>query len=343
MKRKHILLTLIPVVLAGGIVLTACTAKKRVPSEASDQQPEISYYTCPMHPQIRRDHPGNCPICGMALVPVYKGGNHDHGPETSPSSGGPTLDISPERQQLIGVRTVVAKRQEAVQEIRTVGRVAFDPGLAVAQREYIDIARNVPSLKEAATARLRLLGMAPEEIRALDGRNNAGLYLPGAKDSLWIYATLYQDEADLVRPGSKARISSPSGNESAPLEGIVRSIDPVVDPMSRTLRARIEVPKAGSRFRPDAYVNVSLRSDLGRAILVPKSALIDTGKRKIVFVVQEGRRFQARNVETGPEAGDDVVILKGLEEGESVVTGATFLVDSESQLKAAVIGLEGHP
>jgi Cu(I)/Ag(I) efflux system membrane fusion protein len=290
-----------------------------------------------MHHQIHMDHPGNCPICGMKLVPVYTSPpapllNLERGAE-----GG--VRISPERQQLIGLKTAKVERKPAVREIRTTGRAAFDPDLAVAQREYLEISKNVPSLKEAARSNLRLKGMSEEEIRELDlGATRrvapTDLYLPKTNDPIWIYATLFQDEMDLVQTGDAAAVSLPS-DPSVSLEGTVKSVDPVVDAMTRSVRARILLPNAGDKIRPNTYVNVTLKSDLGEALLVPSSAVLDSGERRIAFV-RSGDRFEMRAVATGPKVGEDVVIKSGLNEGEEVVTGAAFLVDSESQLKAAL-------
>ena len=246
--------------------------------------------------------------------------------------------ISPERQQRIGLRTETVTRQAAIREIRTVGRVAFDPELATAQREFMEISQNVPSLRSAAISHLKLLGMSDGEIRDLEKRTGnsriapTSLYLPGPNDPIWIYATLYEGEMDLVKPGMKAIITLPQGPEK-PLSGLVRSLDPVVNPMTRSIRARIEIPKAGGQIRPDSFVNVSLQVDLGEALLIPKSALIDTGTRKVVFVVDSSQNFQSRDIKTGPEAGKEVIVLEGLQEGEKVVSSAAFLVDSESSLK----------
>ena len=224
-----------------------------------------------------------------------------------------------------------------LKEIRTVGRVAFDPELAVAEREFIEITQNVPSLREAAVSRLRLLGMSEEEIRILEkkGRVSSSLYLPKEGDSIWVYATLYEGEMDLVPPGTKAAVTLPS-SATKNFEGIVRSVDPVVNAMTRSVRARIEVPKGGGGLRPDSYVDVVINVDLGEQLVIPKSAVIDTGTRRVVFVMSQGQAFESRNIKTGAELVDEVVVAEGLYEGEIVVNKATFLVDSESQLKAAI-------
>ena len=113
--------------------------------------------------------------------------------------------------------------------------------------------------------------------------------------------------------------------------------------MTRSARARIEVPTAGGLIRPDTYLNVVIKVDLGEAITIPKSAVIDTGTRQITFVVHEDRHFQSRGIKVGSEVGNEVVVLDGIQEGEKVVSSAAFLVDSESQLKAAVSGMGAAP
>lgn len=323
-KRIVLAAALVGITATTGLVLTSCAKGAR-----QEKDPNISYYTCPMHPQIHEDHPGDCPICHMKLVPVYKEGGGDTG-----------VRISPDRQQLIGLKTAQAVRKQLSKEIRTVGRVAFDPDLAVAQREYLEIARNVPSLREASRSRLRLLGMSEDEIRDLD-RTGKNLYLPGPEDSVWIYATLFQGELDAVQSGTEATVTLPSG-DSRSFKGTVRAVDPVLDPMTRSARARIEVPKAGGVLRPDTYVNVLIPIEIGEVIAIPKSAVIDTGTRKIAFVVRDGNLFETRELTTGPETSEEVSILQGIEEGETVAASAAFLIDSESQLKAAVSGMGEH-
>lgn len=342
-KNKIIVLSLALIIFLGGIGLTACTRKAPSGGEVEKGSGEVSHYTCPMHPHIHENTPGECPICHMRLVPVYKEMGTPAPSSEAPSSGS-SVTISPERQQLIGIKTEVAQKKLVTKEIRTVGRVAFDPDLAIAQREFLGIIKNVPSLKPAAVSRLKLLGMSDEEILALEkrGRASSELYLPGAGESVWIYATLYQGELEAVKPGLEAAISFPSGSDKT-FTGTVRAVDPVINPMTRSARARIEVPMAGGILRPDSFVNVFLKIDLGEAVTIPKSAVINTGTRQVAFVVHEDRNFQSRNIKTGAELGDEVVVLDGIQEGEMLVSSATFLVDSESQLKAAVSGMGAAP
>ena len=337
MKLKYLAIALL--IATGTIVTITACGKSGGSKVLRDEQGEISHYTCPMHPQIHEDHPGECPICHMTLVPVYK-------ESTSDRSDG--ISISPERQQLIGIKTVVAVRKPLTREIRTTGRVAYDPELAVAQREFVEVVKNVPSLKQSATARLKLLGMSDAEIGELAKKKtvSSNLYLPTANQPLWVYATLYESETGIVWPGMSAKITLPSGGIET-WQGTVRAIDPVIDAATRSFRARIEVDPvraySSTPLRPDTYVNVVLQIDLGEQVAIPQSAVIDTGTRKVAFVVHDGEHFQSREIKTGPEAGDDIVVLDGIQEGETVVVSSTFMVDSESQLKAAIAGTDEKP
>ncbi len=335
MKTKLTILTL--VLLIAGVGFLACQNRSG-PGSDQNEKAEIDYYTCPMHPQIHEDHPGECPICHMKLVPVYKQGAMPPAAE----GDGPSVLIPTERQQLIGIKTEKVRKQKVVKEIRTSGRVAFDPDLAVAMKEYQEILRSVPSLKASAEKRLRLMGLSEEEIASIKNKKpSSSFVLPDEKGPLWVYAPLYESEMDLVKPGMEAVISTPSGDEKI-LTGTIRSIDPVVDAMTRSVRARIEVPEGGALLKPDTFVDVAIQVDLGETLAVPKSAVVATGTRRVVFVVHEGKHFTTREISTSTEAGDWVVITDGLKEGETIVTSSTFMVDSESQLKAAVAGGHQH-
>lgn len=295
--------------------------------------PTISHYTCPMHPEIKSDRPGSCPICHMDLVPVKREESGKDGATVSVQVAGRTIDIDPERQQLIGVRTVKVMKRPLQMLIRTSGRVAFDPELAVAIREYLSVLGSA-ELTRAAAARLRLLGMGEEEIRSLAG--NRGLYanLTDIREGgpVWIYANLYEQDLQHVQSGMQAEIL-PAHSREEPLMGVIRSVAPIVEAESRSIVARIFLEKSSAALRPDASVDVVIRIDRGEDLAIPRSAILDSGSEQIVFVVHEGRRFEARSIRAGEEVGEDVVVRSGLTEGESVVSRATFLVDSESRLR----------
>jgi len=303
-------------------------------------------YYCPMHPNYTSDKPGQCPICGMNLVPM-KTEEKTPQPEGQTNQGAPggmegqaTVTITPERQQLIGVKKAVVKYEEAQKTIRTVGKVAFDPDLAVAQREYIEAVKlGDKALADAARQRLTLMGMDANEIKALGRRGTVdkNLYLPGK--TAWVYPVIYENELPFVKKGESVKIELPAGGN--PREGVIRAIDSVIDPATRTARLHIEVPNQDATLRPNMFVNATIQSELGKKLLVPKDAVIDSGQRKIVFVIHEGTQFMPHEVKLGAELADSYVVESGLKEGDEVATAANFLIDAESRLKAALGGMGG--
>jgi Cu(I)/Ag(I) efflux system membrane fusion protein len=118
--------------------------------------------------------------------------------------------------------------------------------------------------------------------------------------------------------------------------GPVTYIAPMVEEKTRTIKVRIEVANRGEDLKPDMFADVFLESDLGSGLVVPDSAVIDTGDRRIVFVDREGGRLEPREVQLGAKLGERFQVLSGLAEGDRIVTSANFLLDSESSLKAAL-------
>lgn len=299
------------------------------------EEKEPVIHTCPMHPQVVQEGPGQCPICHMDLVPQKKPATKESetGPnvEKSKSDTDSMLHISSEFQQLSGIRTKKAKLGEMVSEIETTGRAAFDPELGVAVKEYLLVLGD-PALAAAARSRLRLLGMGEDEIRDLTRRPSAyeSLYTAKSTGNIWIYATVYENETHLIEKGMKAEIRTPGSQK---LTGIVRSQSPVVDASTRSVNVRIEVPGGAAKIRPESYVSVRIDVPAKRSVIIPRSALVDTGTKQYVFVMKDNDHFQLRPVRAGMESEDQVQILSGLEEGEEVVSTGTFLIDSEAKLK----------
>jgi Cu(I)/Ag(I) efflux system membrane fusion protein len=219
--------------------------------------------------------------------------------------------------------------------------------------------RGAPSLKTAVRKRLKLLGMSDVEIDALSQLHDdtSGLYLPTAGDTYWVYATLFESDLGGVNVGDAAVVTLPSNSDKV-YSGTVRSLDPVVDSVTRSLRARIQIANPDAALKPDAYVDVVLQADLGDRLTVPRSAVFDTGKRQLVYVVSreiavfgitavmpgigKGNHFEARIITTMGQTSKDVIVNTGLSAGDTVVVNALFMVDSETQLRATPEEHQGH-
>jgi Cu(I)/Ag(I) efflux system membrane fusion protein len=226
-------------------------------------------------------------------------------------------------------------------------------------------------LAESSLARLRNWDLAPEQVAALVKTGEAsrtitfrspvsGLitekkalqgmrFMPGEAlyqvtdlSTVWVVADVFEQDIGLIKAGAKAKVTI-NAYPNQVFEGRITYVYPTMKAETRTVAVRIELANPGQLLKPAMFAQVELPVG-GKApvLTVPDSAVIDSGTRKIVLVqVQEGR-FEPREVELGARGEDHVQVLKGVREGEQVVVAANFLIDAESNLKAAVGGLGGH-
>jgi Cu(I)/Ag(I) efflux system membrane fusion protein len=159
---------------------------------------------------------------------------------------------------------------------------------------------------------------------------------------VWGIADVYESELPKVRVGMPADLvlGSLPGRS---FRGRVAFVDPQVDPKSRTVKVRVELPNPKGELKPEMYGEMSLQSQARKGLTIPVDAVLDAGVRKIVFVALGEGRFQPREVQVGANLGESVEILGGLKKGEAVVSRANFLVDSESRLKAALAQFTTQP
>jgi RND family efflux transporter MFP subunit len=172
------------------------------------------------------------------------------------------------------------------------------------------------------------------------------LYTIADLSHIWVLAEVFGKDAEAFRPGAVARITLPDTGTS--LNVRVSNVLPEVDPTTRTLRPRLEVDNPGFKLRPNMFVNIELSVSHPSGLTVPADAILDSGTSKRVFVQTSPGHFESRAVETGWRLDERVQIVKGLREGESVVSSGTFLVDSESRLQMASksgssMDLPAHP
>jgi RND family efflux transporter MFP subunit len=171
---------------------------------------------------------------------------------------------------------------------------------------------------------------------------DSDLYTITDLSRIWIVADVFESDITSIRIGDKAYVSFPNGNTPS-LGARVTYIQPQVDPMTRTLKVRLDASNPGTRMKPDMYVNVEFGIAGARQLVVPAEAVLDTGDRQTVFVDLGNGYLEPRQVVVGERFGDRVAITSGLSAGERVVSSGTFLIDSESQLKAAASGMGAPP
>jgi len=155
---------------------------------------------------------------------------------------------------------------------------------------------------------------------------------------VWVLADVYESELRSVRPGMAATmtLTYQPGRE---WRGQVSYIAPTVNPTTRTIEVRIDVPNQGGALKPDMFADVLFRVDEGVGLVVPDSAVIDTGDRRLVFIDHPDGTIEPRTVDIGAKLADGYQVLRGLAKGDRVVISANFLLDSESSLKAALSAL----
>lgn len=331
---------------ANAKVVTAASGQKQAAAGAKKER-KILYYRNPMDPTV------TSPVfmkdsMGMDYVPVYE---EAQGPGAS--SG---VMISPQRQQLIGIKTEAVAKRHLTEAIRAYGKIAYDPDLYVAQEEYLQALKMVnatrnsvlasvteqsDALLKAAEKKLLLLGMGKNEIEELakNGLAQDNLYLPGQQNSTWVYISVYEYEIGLVKVGAPVEAESVAYPGEV-FHGKVVSINPVLDPASRTNQVRVELQDTGGKLKPEMSVNAKIEVDLGEKLAVPDSAVLDTGIRKIVYLSKEGDVLESQEVNLGQRAEGYYEVLGGLSEGDIVVTSGNFLVDSESRLKGVTQAAE---
>jgi RND family efflux transporter MFP subunit len=166
------------------------------------------------------------------------------------------------------------------------------------------------------------------------------LYVITDLGRVWIMADVFESDITAIKAGDAARVTFSSPG-TPPLVAKVDYIQPQVDPMTRTLQVRLDAPNPGLRMKPDMFVNVEFGVDAAPQLTVPASAVLDTGDRQTVFVDLGGGYLEPRQVTVGGRFEDRLAITHGLSAGERVVASGTFLIDSESQLKAAENAMGG--
>ena len=369
-------------------------------------------WTCSMHPQIREDAPGNCPICGMELIPLAQEENNAE--EISADAvvlsaaamkiaevetsvvikGVPSKTVvlpgmvKPDERRIHELTAHFPGRIEKLyvnftgQKVRKGEVLAsiFSPDLVSAQKELFEAIKyrdTSPRIYEAARNKLRLWLLTDEQIDGIERSGKVKFYFdivsPGYGtvtkrnvaqgdhvmegmsmfqiidlSHVWVEFDAYESDIPWIKVGSKVDITIKSIPGKV-FKSRVTFIDPVLDQSTRTTVVRAELNNRSGELRPGMFAKGIIKSVLSKgkeALLVPKSSVLWTGKRSVVYVKEQHGQsyaFHYREITLGEDTGPYYVVLDGLKEGEEVVTNGTFKIDAAAQLqgKPSMMNPEG--
>lgn len=385
----------------GGTPEAEPIAREGIPTEAVHEhgQGEVEVWTCAMHPQIRQDGPGQCPICGMDLIPVASGGE---------TVGEGEIQMTEAAMKIADIQTVAVQQTIPSKEIYLPGKIKADerriaavtsrfpgrierlyvnftgqevkkgerlasiysPELIQAQKELVEAVRfkeTNPSFFEAATNKLKLWGLTDAQIQnilesgkvqynfdiystqsgtVVSKNVNEGDYVNEGQplfnvanlSKVWALFDAYENDLAWIEKGDEVNFTVQSMPGKV-FTSKVTFIDPVINPQTRVASVRTEVENPKGQLKPDMFAQGILESsldDIENALVVPKSSVLWTGKRAVVYVKDpafEQPTFEYREIVLGPEAGDLYVVAEGLNAGEEVVANGVFKIDAAAQLE----------
>jgi Cu(I)/Ag(I) efflux system membrane fusion protein len=372
--------------------------KKTDKPQIADTKKQI--WTCAMHPQIRMDEPGNCPICGMELIPLA-----EYNSEAKMDSN--AVYFSKEAMELANVTTSIVSFHQPVKNVRLYGKVQADerlfqnqvahiggrieklfvnftgeavhkgqllaliysPDLITAQQELIEAAKSKqtqPEIYQAAMEKLMQWMLTEKQIAQIESSgkpktdfevysNTSGivtakrvatgdhvsegsvLFDIANLSNVWVLFDAYESDLPFLKVGNTISFSL-QALPGTKFSANIQFIDPVIDPVNRVAKVRVEVSNAGGKLKPEMFATGIVKANLNEfkdKLVIPRSAVLWTGKRSIVYVKQsdgEGFSFKMREIELGPTLGNSYVVESGLKTGEEIVTDGTFSVDAAAQL-----------
>ncbi len=241
--------------------------------------------------------------------------------------------------------------------------LALDARKRVEDSSVVDVKTDAASLVDSAAERLKLWGVSPREIARLEHERTVrraveidspmsgyivernalpNMYVqPDTRlftitdlSKVWIYAAVFQDEIGKVHPGDPATVTV-DAYPGTNFDGRVDFIWPQIDPVTRTAKVRCEFNNPNGRLLPGMFAHVALDLPMGVQTVIPDTAVLRTGTHNVAFIDRGDGYLTPAEVELGPHAGDEFIVLKGLSPGQRIVSSANFLIDSESQLQAA--------
>lgn len=364
---------------------------------------ENQLWTCSMHPQIKLNEPGSCPICGMDLIPVSSN-------SSSGNSNPLVYEMTPDAVALANIHTTKVGGSTSGNEVVLTGKIQTDerenaaitakfpgrieklyvsftgeqvragqklasiysPELMTAQQELIEAAKSkstFPELYQAAKEKLKLWKLSEQQIASIESggkiqeqmdviaehggvvtqRNisvgdyvNTGsvLFQVVNLSKLWVLMDAYESDLPFMKVGDEVSFTA-AGVPGETFKANVSFIDPLINPNTRAASIRAEISNAQGKLKPEMFVTATISSKSSSTpteLSIPRTALLWTGKRSIVYVKvpdSEVPAFEMREVNLGSKVGEDYRVESGIMPGEEIVTNGVFAVDAAAQLSGS--------
>jgi Cu(I)/Ag(I) efflux system membrane fusion protein len=369
-------------------------------------------WTCAMHPQIRMDKPGKCPICGMDLIPLQE--NIGSEAAISPDE----IQMTEAAMKIADIQTMVVQKAYPDKEVYLLGKVKpdernisvltarfggrieklhvnftgqhvnkgeklatiYSPALVTAQKELLETMeykQSNPEFYKAARNKLKLWDLTDGQIDNIEQNGEAQVYFDVLSPitgtvtqrnvtfgdyikegsalfevidltKIWIMFEAYESDLPWIKFGDKVDFtiqSLPGKNFSARIS----FIDPLIDPKTRIAQVRVEILNPGLMLKPEMFANGVVTSTIAgnkKDLMIPKTSVLWTGKRAVVYVKVPGMEqptFKYREIVLGPSAGEFYVVSEDLHEGEEIAVNGVFKIDAAAQLagKPSMMNPEG--
>jgi len=255
--------------------------------------------------------------------------------------------VSAQREYVIATRGVKSLKDAGAEGVAGMSQLAESS--LVRLRNWDVSADQIAALEKSGEAKRTMTFRSPVAGIVMERKAIAGMrFMPGEMlyqvadlSGVWLLADVNEQDIGLVRGGAKARARI-NAYPDRKFEGVVTYVYPTLKPETRTVQVRIEMANPGYALKPGMFAQVELDAGgSGKVVAVPASAVIDSGVRRTVIVQAGEGRFEPREVETGARSDDWIEIRSGVKEGEAVVVAANFLIDAESNLRAALGGMGG--
>lgn len=373
--------------------------------EHAEEKEQI--WTCSMHPQIRQNEPGDCPICGMDLIPLDENSSQDpmiftmtdeavkiSNIQTTPigsKEGSSSMirfsgKVEADETQAASLVSHLSGRIEKLyvsfkgenvgkgQKVATI----YSPDLIGAQQELLEANKTKneqPGLYQASLNKLKNWKLTDAQIEqvlssgevkeyfdiysdhsgvVLDRKVAVGDYIKTGQvlfdiqnlNQIWAVFDAYESDLGMIHLGDELSFTTPS----LPGEKFMAKlsfIDPTVDPKTRTVAIRANLKNSGSKLKPDMFLEgeLAIPASSSDEMLVPKSAVLWTGKRSVVYVKLPDMTvpsYEYHEIELGEASGDYYKVLSGLNAGDEVVTNGAFVIDASAQLNNQASMMNKH-